>query len=76
MQVQEAYDAYAHRMFLPDSADAPKLRSNLNNNQFLDAISAPSSGKGSKKKITSRRATNELIEISDESDDQEEPNVS
>ncbi|KAF2829459.1 hypothetical protein CC86DRAFT_437228 [Ophiobolus disseminans] len=70
-QAREAYDGYSERLFLPDTQDAPKLRSNLSNNQFLDAISAPSSGKGGKKK-TQRRAADELIEISDESDDQEE----
>jgi DNA-directed RNA polymerase-3 subunit RPC5 len=62
-------------LFLTGIADAPKLHSNLTNNQFLDAISAPSSGKGSKKKST-RRTVDELIEISDESDEQEEPIVS
>jgi|TARA_R110002003_G_scaffold96_14_gene7522 DNA-directed RNA polymerase-3 subunit RPC5 len=64
-------------LFLPDTADAPKLHSHLNNSQFLDAISAPSSGKGGKKKAAKRTAE-DLIEISDDSDEEEdgEPVVS
>ncbi|KAL5118151.1 hypothetical protein ACEQ8H_003986 [Pleosporales sp. CAS-2024a] len=67
---QEAYTAYGERLFLSDVADAPKLYSDLNNNQFLDAISAPSAGKGFKKKA-SKRTADELIEISDESDEED-----
>jgi DNA-directed RNA polymerase-3 subunit RPC5 len=60
-------------LFLPDTADAPKLHSHLNNSQFLDAIS----GKGGKKKAAKRTAE-DLIEISDDSDEEEdgEPVVS
>ncbi|KAH7088906.1 hypothetical protein FB567DRAFT_440680 [Paraphoma chrysanthemicola] len=72
----EAYTSYGERLFLPDVADAPKLHSHLNNDQFLDAISAPSSGKGGKKKLTKRTAE-ELIEISDSDEEEEdEPTVS
>lgn len=53
-------------------ADAPKLHSSLNNNQFLDTISAPSSGKGSRKKPAGKKNTDELVEISDDSDEDEE----
>jgi DNA-directed RNA polymerase-3 subunit RPC5 len=70
IQASEAYNAYSERLFLPDAADAPKLYSNLNNNQFLDAISAPSASKGGRKKM-SKRTPDELIEISDESDEEE-----
>ncbi|OAL03859.1 hypothetical protein IQ06DRAFT_374902 [Phaeosphaeriaceae sp. SRC1lsM3a] len=66
----DAYNAYSERLFLPDVADAPKLHSKLNNDQFLDVISAPSSGKGGKK--TSRRTAGEMIEISDDSEEEEE----
>ncbi|KAH3909468.1 hypothetical protein HBH56_156920 [Parastagonospora nodorum] len=66
----EAYGTYAERLFLPDVADAPKLHSNLDNDQFLDAISAPSASKGGRKK-TSKRTADELIEISDESDEED-----
>jgi DNA-directed RNA polymerase-3 subunit RPC5 len=68
-QASEAYGTYAERLFLPDVADAPKLHSNLDNDQFLDAISAPSASKGGRKKM-SKRTADELIEISDESDEE------
>jgi DNA-directed RNA polymerase-3 subunit RPC5 len=74
MQSTEAYNAYSERLFLPDVAEAPKLHSNVNNNQFLDAISAPSASKGAKKRST-RKAADELIEISDESDEEDTEGV-
>lgn len=43
----------------------------MNNSQYLDAISAPSSGKGMKKKPTAKRHE-QTIEISDDSDAPEE----
>lgn len=43
----------------------------MTDSQFLDTISAPSSGKGGRKKAP-KRTQDELIEISDESDEQEE----
>lgn len=43
-----------------------KLHSNMSDDQYLDAISAPSSGRGLKKKSHKRQDT---IDISDESDD-------
>jgi DNA-directed RNA polymerase-3 subunit RPC5 len=43
----------------------------LSNDQFLDTISAPSSGKGGKKKLTNKKHGDELIEISDESDEED-----
>ena len=66
-----AFDTYTERLFLPDTSAAPKLHSNLNNNQFLDAISAPSSGIGGKKKITPRRGADDLIDISDDSEEED-----
>lgn len=66
-----AFDSYTERLFLPDTSTAPKLHSTLNNHQFLDAISAPSSGKGGKKKATSRRGADDLIEISDDSEEED-----
>ncbi|KAJ4397942.1 hypothetical protein N0V91_010578 [Didymella pomorum] len=65
-----AYDSYSERLFLPTTIDAPKLRSNLNNDQFLDVMSAPSAGKGSKRRHLAKET--ELIEISDESDEEDE----
>ncbi|CAN9222434.1 unnamed protein product [Alternaria alternata] len=65
---ERAFDAYHDRLFLADVASAPKLQSKIDNNEFLDAIS--SSGKGGKKKP--RRGAEDLIEISDDSDEEEE----
>lgn len=66
-----AFDSYTERLFLPDTSAALKLHANLNNHQFLDAISAPSSGKGAKKKTTSKRGADDLIEISDDSEEED-----
>jgi DNA-directed RNA polymerase-3 subunit RPC5 len=70
VQSELAYDSYSERLFLAPTIDAPKLRSNLNNEQFLDVMSAPSAGKGAKRKNATREK--ELIEISDESDEEDE----
>ncbi|KAF1939039.1 hypothetical protein EJ02DRAFT_266766 [Clathrospora elynae] len=68
-----AFETYNERLFLSDTAAAPKLQSRLNNDEFLDTIS----GKGGKKKATAKHGADDLIEISDESDDDdEEPIVS
>lgn len=69
-----AFDSYGERLFLPDPSEAPQLHSSLTNNQFLDTMSAPSSGKGSKKKAHAKRA-DELVEISDDSDEEEQEGV-
>lgn len=69
IQSQEAYDTYGDRLFLQDTAAAPKLRSNLTNTQFLDTISGH--GRGGKKR--SRPTANDLVEISDDSDDEPGP---
>lgn len=71
LQTDIAFDSYTERLFVPDVATAPKLHSSLDNNQFLDTISAPSSNKGAKRKTTSRRGADDLVEISDESDEEE-----
>ena len=70
VQSELAYDSYGERLFLSPTIDAPKLRSNLDNDEFLDVISAPSAGKGAKRKNATREK--ELIEISDESDEEDE----
>jgi DNA-directed RNA polymerase-3 subunit RPC5 len=57
------------RLFLADTTAAPKLQSKIDNDEFLDTIS----GKGGKKK--SRHGANDLIEISDESDEEEDEDV-
>jgi DNA-directed RNA polymerase-3 subunit RPC5 len=53
------------RLFLHDTASAPKLQSKIDNNGFLDTIS----GKGGKKKP---EHANDLSDISDESDESDE----
>lgn len=47
------------------------LRSRLDNVEFLDVISAPSSSKGMKRKNADKQGVEDLIEISDESDEEE-----
>jgi DNA-directed RNA polymerase-3 subunit RPC5 len=61
-------------MYLSDTSTAPKLKSSMSNREYLDAISAPSSGKGKRK--TAAKPADELIEISDESDEEEQPKAS
>lgn len=66
-----AFDSYGERFFFPDVATAPMLHSRLSKDEFLDAISAPSSSKGMKKTATNKQGTDDLVEISDVSDDEE-----
>lgn len=68
---ETAFDSYGERLFFPDVAAAPVLRSCLDKDEFLDAISAPSSSKGMKRTATNKRGTDDLIEISDLSDEEE-----
>ncbi|KAI8942441.1 hypothetical protein NX059_000510 [Plenodomus lindquistii] len=65
-----AFDSYTDRLFLADVAAAPVLHSRLNNDEFLDTISAPSSSKGMKK-MPNKRGADDLVEISDDSDEEE-----
>ncbi|OCL07692.1 hypothetical protein AOQ84DRAFT_440046 [Glonium stellatum] len=70
----EAYAAYHEKLFVQDTAAAPKLHSSMTNEQYLDAISAPRidpSDKNSKKKPLTRRQMH-AIEESEDSDDQAE----
>ena len=41
MQSQESYDVYHEKLFLQDTEHAPKLKSNMNAEQYFDALSAP-----------------------------------
>jgi hypothetical protein len=66
LQSQEAYDAYSEKLFLAEPNTAPKLRSTMNNAQYLDNISAPS------KKRRAPRRKEDLVEISDDSDEEED----
>ncbi|KAF2645642.1 hypothetical protein P280DRAFT_388755 [Massarina eburnea CBS 473.64] len=71
----QAFESFEERLFLPDTAAAAMLHSNMTNNQYLDAISAPSAGRGLKKRPSNRRQ-GAMVEISDDSDAGEEPTVS
>ncbi|KAL1591411.1 hypothetical protein SLS60_012024 [Paraconiothyrium brasiliense] len=64
-----SYAAFEERLFLAETKDAPKLHSSMSDDQYLDAISAPSSGKSSKKKSSHKRP--ETVDISDSDDDVE-----
>ena len=70
MQQDSAWSVFKQDMFLENPSEAPKLRSSMTNAQYLDAISAPSSGKGKRKPATKR--VDDPIEISDESDEEEQ----
>ncbi|KAL2356792.1 DNA-directed RNA polymerase III subunit Rpc5 [Cryomyces antarcticus] len=65
-----AYAAYHERLFVADIEAAPKLKSSMTNEQYLDAISAPRvdpSGRSKKKPLTKKQmAAIDLAE--DESD--------
>ncbi|CAI6332501.1 unnamed protein product [Periconia digitata] len=69
LQTKDAYGTYEECLFVHDTAAAPKLHADMSNGEYLDTLSAPSGGKGLKKKMPQKRQ--ELIEISDESDEEE-----
>lgn len=65
----EAYAAYHQKLFVEDVAGAPRLQSSMNNEQYLDAISAPRhdpSGRVRKKPLTRKQMR--AIDDSDESE--------
>lgn len=66
-----AFDLYGERLFLADPAAAPALCSRLNNEEFLDIISTPSSSKGMRNQMANKRGHVDLVDISDESDEEE-----
>ncbi|KAF2199117.1 hypothetical protein GQ43DRAFT_347063, partial [Delitschia confertaspora ATCC 74209] len=61
---QKAYDTYHDTLFVHDTESAPKLKSAMTADEYLEAISAPSNGK--KKAMTKRQL--KAIEVSDDSD--------
>lgn len=66
----EAYAAYHNKLFVDESSVAPKLQSTLNNEQYLEAISAPRqdpSGQTKKKPLTKKQ-----IRAIDETDESEQ----
>jgi len=67
LQADASYAAFEERLFLADTKDAQKLHSSMSDDQYLDAISAPSGGKGIKKKSSHKR--HDTVDISDDSDD-------
>ncbi|KAF2754569.1 hypothetical protein EJ05DRAFT_514031 [Pseudovirgaria hyperparasitica] len=73
----DAYLEYSEKLFLhkdADGPDHPKLVSSLNNEQYLEAISAPRvdpSGRTRKKPLTKKEMRN--IDDSDDSDGKEKP---
>ncbi|KAF2258490.1 hypothetical protein CC78DRAFT_537718 [Lojkania enalia] len=71
-----SFGAYEDRLFLKDAPQAAKLHASMNNAQFLDAISAPSTDKHGKKKPAPKRHNHPVIDISDSSDDEPASNKS
>jgi len=39
--VEESYTSYAEKLFISDVSKVPHLEATMNNEEFLDAISAP-----------------------------------
>ncbi|KAF2803147.1 uncharacterized protein BDZ99DRAFT_468486 [Mytilinidion resinicola] len=69
----EAYSAYREKLFVQDIKAAPKLHSVMNNEEYLEIISAPRvdhTDKNSKKKPLTRKQMNAL-ELSDTEDEEE-----
>ncbi|PVH92449.1 hypothetical protein DM02DRAFT_276554 [Periconia macrospinosa] len=64
-----AYATYADCLFVNNTDVAPKLHAEMSNSEYLNTVSAPSGGKGIKKKLPHKRQ--ELVEISDESDEED-----
>lgn len=63
-QTDASYAAFEERLFIEWPDKAAKLHSNMTDEQYLDAISAPSSGKGVKKKSSHKR----VVDISDQAE--------
>ncbi|KAF4552124.1 Sin-like protein [Elsinoe fawcettii] len=66
----ESYDAYNTKMFVKETGNAEKLYSSLNNEEYLDAISAPRndpSGRRKKKPLTKKQR--EAIETGNDNTD-------
>lgn len=57
-QEPESYEAYHERLFVPETDNAVRLKSNLTNENYLDAISAPRidpSGRKKKRPLTKKQ---------------------
>jgi DNA-directed RNA polymerase-3 subunit RPC5 len=73
-QSEEAFEAYNDKLFVNDITTAPKLRSIVSNEQYLEIISAPKIDhfdKTNKKKPMTRKMMAD-IELSDTEDEAEE----
>ncbi|KAF2739091.1 hypothetical protein EJ04DRAFT_9756 [Polyplosphaeria fusca] len=69
----ESHQVFEDRLCLKNTEDAPKLQASLNDDEYLDSISAPSGRKG-KKKPTVKKHPKTVVDISadDISDDSED----
>ncbi|KAK7527042.1 DNA-directed RNA polymerase III subunit Rpc5 [Phyllosticta citriasiana] len=71
-EAEEAYDMFHEKLFVDETEGAPRLRSNMTNEQYLDAISCerhdPSDTMKKKKPLTKRQM--QRIEDSEESEDE------
>ncbi|KAF2496660.1 hypothetical protein BU16DRAFT_525812 [Lophium mytilinum] len=71
----DAYSAYREKLFIQDIKAAPKLHSVMNNEEYLEIISAPRidhTDKNNKKKPLTRKQMN-AFELSDTEDEEEDP---
>ncbi|KAJ9623101.1 hypothetical protein H2203_006034 [Taxawa tesnikishii (nom. ined.)] len=72
--LQESYDSYRDKLFLKDPENAPRLKSTMTNEEYLDAISAPRKDpSGRKKKRPMTRKERVQIELGEDVVEQTEP---
>jgi len=69
MQADESFSAYGEKLFISDTKDVPQLKSTMDNEQYLEAISAPRTDGNGHKKRPVRKPVQQ--EDSDDSDVQE-----
>ncbi len=74
-QAEEAYTTYHDKLFVPNTGGATELLSSMNNEQYLDAISAPRIDPGGRtrtKPLTKKpKVTGDTIDISNDADEDE-----
>lgn len=67
---QEAYDKFDEMMFVQDVDGAAQLKSGMDNEQFLDAISAPRHGSPTRRRKRPPRSK-EVVDVEDQDEDEE-----
>jgi DNA-directed RNA polymerase-3 subunit RPC5 len=63
---EESYTSYGEKLFIKDTKESPHLQAEMNNEQFLDAISAPKMELGLRPKRKPPLSKKERGELADE----------